>query len=142
MRALKPALSAAFIVLMMGFSTPSQAQQTFTLQLCNKYTAPVKVALVFMPQPRQFVSKGWVPIESGKCAGGKLPLGPFAIFGFAGTPPNIEKAWGGDLKLCVNPSADFENVLQPNSRCKDNEAIAGFQAFDQPTQPTVALELN
>jgi uncharacterized membrane protein len=145
MRALRFALSAAAcITLMMGISGSSEAQDVFKLELCNKYSSQVKVALVHRAAPGQdrFVARGWFAVDPGKCGDGDLPRGPFAVFAYAGSSQSVDKTWGGNLRVCVAPDSNFQNVLVPSSRCKQGEVLVGFQPFDQPSDATVSFNLE
>lgn len=148
MRALKLAFGALCLSVVMGISGPSQAQfgggekqELFKLQLCNKFSAPVRAALVHRAAPGQdrFVVRGWFGVKDGECGEGELPHGPFALFVYSDA---AQKAWGGNLRLCVNPGANFQNILVPNSRCKQGEVLVGFQPFDAPTEPEVSLTIE
>ena len=145
MRALKLAFGAFCLALMLGISGPGQAQfgggekkDLFKLQLCNKFTAAVRVSLIHRTAPgeNRFVVRGWFGIEQDKCVEGDLPHGPFAIFVYS---DSAQKAWGGNLRACVNPGANFETILAPNSRCKQGEVLVGFAPFDAPTEPEVGI---
>jgi uncharacterized membrane protein len=152
MRALKLALCAICLSLVMGISGPGQAQLggggggTFQLEVCNKYGKLIALALVNRTAPNEdrFVIHGWYGIEPGKCAGGQLPLGNVGLFGFADAGNNQFKTWGGDVQLCVSLGKNFKRVLTPNYRCRreNNEIAVGFGVLQVTDKPEVSITLE
>ncbi len=79
-------------------------------QLCNQ-TSYILEAATGRPDGRAVVVQGWIRLRPGQCAvAAPAPLARGVHYVYARTSPahrGGRRQWGGDAKLCIDPTASF-----------------------------------
>ncbi len=108
---------AALIGLAGGADAQQQRRQSNGWQVCNE-TSYVLEAATGRPDGRAIVVQGWTRLRPGECRiAVNAPLARGTHYLYARTSPahrGGRRQWGGDARLCIDPSGSFTIENPPN----------------------------
>jgi uncharacterized membrane protein len=115
--ALACAAFAALIALAGGADAQQQRRASNGWQVCNE-TSYVLEAATGRPDGRAIVVQGWTRLRPGECRiAVTAPLARGTHYLYARTSPahrGGRRQWGGDARLCIDPSGSFTIENPPN----------------------------
>lgn len=115
--ALACAALAALIALAGGADAQQQRRASNGWQVCNE-TSYVLEAATGRPDGRAIVVQGWTRLRPGECRiAVTAPLARGTHYLYARTSPahrGGRRQWGGDARLCIDPSGSFTIENPPN----------------------------
>lgn len=115
--ALGCAAFAALVALAGGADAQQQRRQSNGWQVCNE-TSYVLEAATGRPDGRAIVVQGWTRLRPGECRiAVNAPLARGTHYLYARTSPahrGGRRQWGGDARLCIDPSGSFTIENPPN----------------------------
>ena len=117
MAALACVAFAAVIALAGGADAQQQRRNSNGWQVCNE-TSYVLEAAAGRPDGRAIVVQGWTRLRPGECRiAVNAPLARGTHYLYARTSPahrGGRRQWGGDARLCIDPSGSFTIENPPN----------------------------